>query len=178
MHCPQGAQYQKPRKIPLRIEPKTYFGEASSSAARPLVRLPRSHSNPTPPRAPALPPTLSRPAANERTFLAWLSMATTLGTVSTAISGFAVADEEAQARGGISQSTVELITLTMLPISIAMIAYALFTFYWRSEFMRRKQIGFFDDKVGGWVGGWVDAGVWGGGGTGRGCACMHAVLER
>ena len=151
MHCPQGAQYQKPRKIPLRIEPKTYFGEASSSAARPLVRLPRSHSNPTPPRAPALPPTLSRPAANERTFLAWLSMATTLGTVSTAISGFAVADEEAQARGGISQSTVELITLTMLPISIAMIAYALFTFYWRSEFMRRKQIGFFDDKVGRWV---------------------------
>lgn len=53
--CPrrlQGAQYQKPRKIPLRIEPKTYF-------------------------------------ANERTFLAWLGMATTLGTISTAIAGFA-----------------------------------------------------------------------------------------
>lgn len=49
--CLQGAQYQKPRKIPLRIEPKTFF-------------------------------------ANERTFLAWLGMATTLGTISTAIAGF------------------------------------------------------------------------------------------
>ena len=25
---------------------------------------------------------------------------------------------------------------------------ALFTFYWRSEFIRKKQVGFFDDKVG------------------------------
>ena len=39
-------------------------------------------------------------------------------------------------------------TLLMLPISILMIGYALFTFYWRSEFIRKKQIGFFDDKVG------------------------------
>ncbi|KAI3435623.1 hypothetical protein D9Q98_001683 [Chlorella vulgaris] len=107
----QGAQYQKPRKIPLRIEPKTYF-------------------------------------ANERTFLAWLGMATTLGTVSTAIAGFAVEDEDVKHSGGISTGTVELITLTLLPVSIAMIAYALFTFYWRSEFIRRKQVGFFDDKVG------------------------------
>ena len=74
-------------------------------------------------------------------------MATTLGTVSTAIAGFAVEDAEAKHSGGISQSTVELITLTLLPVSIAMIAYALFTFYWRSEFIRRKQVGFFDDKV-------------------------------
>ncbi|KAL4435031.1 hypothetical protein ABPG77_003856 [Micractinium sp. CCAP 211/92] len=106
----EGAQYQKPRKIPLRIEPKTYF-------------------------------------ANERTFLAWLGMATTLGTVSTAIAGFSVEDGR-ERKGGISQGTVELITLTLLPVSVAMIAYALFTFYWRSEFIRRKQVGFFDDKVG------------------------------
>jgi uncharacterized membrane protein YidH (DUF202 family) len=86
-------------------------------------------------------------AANERTFLAWLGMATTLGTVSTAIAGFAVEDSDAKLKGGISQGTVELITLTLLPVSIAMIAYALFTFYWRSEFIRRKQVGFFDDKV-------------------------------
>ncbi len=45
------------------------------------------------------------------------------------------------------QGTVELITLTLLPVSILMIAYALFTFYWRSEFIRRKQVGFFDDKA-------------------------------
>jgi nitrogen fixation-related uncharacterized protein len=74
-------------------------------------------------------------------------MATTLGTVSTAIAGFAVEDEDVKHSGGISTGTVELITLTLLPVSIAMIAYALFTFYWRSEFIRRKQVGFFDDKV-------------------------------
>ena len=81
-------------------------------------------------------------AANERTFLSWLSMATTLGTVGTAIAGFAVADADASGnqRGGVSHGTVELITLLLLPISIAMCAYALFTFYWRSEFIRRKQV--------------------------------------
>ena len=81
-------------------------------------------------------------AANERTFLAWLSMATTLGTVGTAIAGFAVEDADAPShhKGGISQGTVELITLLVLPISICMIGYALFTFYWRSEFIRRKQV--------------------------------------
>lgn len=73
-------------------------------------------------------------------------MATTLGTVSTAIAGFSVEDGR-ERKGGISQGTVELITLTLLPVSVAMIAYALFTFYWRSEFIRRKQVGFFDDKV-------------------------------
>jgi len=88
-------------------------------------------------------------AANERTFLSWLSMATTLGTVGTAIAGFAVeADEQGSRKKGISKGTVELITLLMLPISLLMIAYALFTFYWRSEYIRKKQIGFFDDKVG------------------------------
>lgn len=69
-------------------------------------------------------------------------MATTLGTVGTAIAGFAVEDEDSPShhKGGISQGTVKLITLLMLPISICMIAYALFTFYWRSEFIRRKQV--------------------------------------
>ena len=75
-------------------------------------------------------------------------MATTLGTVSTAIAGFAVDEEGAKHSGGISQGTVELMTMLLLPVSIAMIGYALFTFYWRSEFIRKKQVGFFDDKVG------------------------------
>lgn len=77
-------------------------------------------------------------------------MAVTLGTVGTAIAGFAVQDDsgEPKHRVGISQGTVELITMLMLPIAIIMIAYALFIFYWRSEFIRKKQIGFFDDKVG------------------------------
>ena len=88
--------------------------------------------------------------ANERTFLAWLSMATTLGTVGTAVAGFAVADEDAKRgrRGGVSQGTVELITLLLLPISIAMIGYALFVFWQRSESIRRRQAGFADDRAG------------------------------
>jgi hypothetical protein len=69
-------------------------------------------------------------------------MAVTLGSVGTAIAGFAVEDEDSpgQHKGGISQKTVQMMTLTMLPISICMIAYALFTFYWRSEFIRKKQV--------------------------------------
>lgn len=70
-----------------------------------------------------------------------MSMAVTIGTVGTAIAGFAVEDEDTPSkhRGGISQGTVELMTLLMLPISICMIGYALFTFYMRSEFIRKKQ---------------------------------------
>eukprot|EP00887_Chlorella_sp_A99_P006188 scaffold3.g6188.t1 len=75
-------------------------------------------------------------------------MATTLGTISTAIAGFAVDEEGDKHKGAISQGTVELMTVTLLPVSIAMIGYALFTFYFRSEFIRKKQVGFFDDKVG------------------------------
>lgn len=71
-----------------------------------------------------------------------------MGTIGTAIAGFAVEDEEGITKRGISKSTVELMPLLMIPISLLMIAYALFTFYWRSEFIRKKQIGFFDDKVG------------------------------
>lgn len=148
---PQGAQYQKPRKIPLRIEPKTYFGEtawgvwAASPPACPTSLFPLLLLLVDP--APLLfSASIPLQSANERTFLAWLGMATTLGTVSTAIAGFVV--DGRQRPGGISQGTVELITLTLLPVSVAMIAYALFTFYWRSEFIRRKQVGFFDDKVG------------------------------
>ena len=68
-------------------------------------------------------------------------MAVTLGSVGTAIAGFAVADKDAPSRhkGAISQTTVQHMSLLMLPISICMIAYALFTFYWRSEFIRKKQ---------------------------------------
>lgn len=68
-------------------------------------------------------------------------MATTLGTVATAIAGFSVEDEGKPSKGhAISQRTVELISLLLLPISILMIAYALFVFYSRSENIRKKQV--------------------------------------
>ena len=34
-----GARYQLPRKVPLRIEPKTYFGEPDPSSAKALEGL-------------------------------------------------------------------------------------------------------------------------------------------
>lgn len=82
-------------------------------------------------------------AANERTFLAWLSMATTLGTVATAIAGFSVDAEDetgTKHKRSISPETVELISLTLLPISVLMIAYALFIFLSRSTNIRKKQV--------------------------------------
>lgn len=57
-----------------------------------------SHATPHP-----FPPPPAPAAANERTFLSWLAMATTLGTISTAIAGFSVADADSKHKGGISQ---------------------------------------------------------------------------
>ncbi|KAK2075684.1 hypothetical protein QBZ16_001792 [Prototheca wickerhamii] len=77
-------------------------------------------------------------------------MATTLGTVATAIAGFSVDSDDAGAahKRSISPQTVELISLTLLPISVLMIAYALFIFLSRSTNIRKKQMGYFNEKVG------------------------------
>jgi hypothetical protein len=69
-----------------------------------------------------------------------MGMAVTLGTIGTAIAGFAVTEDETGAtKGVISQGTIELMTMLMLPLSIAIISYAIYTFYMRSEFIRKKQ---------------------------------------
>lgn len=111
----QGADLQLPRKVPLRIEPKSYF-------------------------------------ANERTFLSWMHMAITMGGITTALASFSVesANEAKPSAGSgpVTRKTTQAIVLMLLPISIGMIAYALFTFYWRSRCMERKQMGFFNDVIG------------------------------
>ncbi|PNW74778.1 hypothetical protein CHLRE_12g510250v5 [Chlamydomonas reinhardtii] len=106
----QGAELQLPRKVPMRVEPKSYF-------------------------------------ANERTFLSWMGMAITLGGVSSALVGFS-GDSEDTTEHLISKRTIDVITCIYSPLSILIMGYALFTYEWRSKFMRTKQIGFFDDKVG------------------------------
>lgn len=110
MHT-QGAQLQLPRKIPMRVEPKSYF-------------------------------------ANERTFLSWAGMAVTMGGVSSAMLGFSITTPTKGKGGVMSKKTVDIITCMYVPLAILMIIYALFTFQWRSRFMAKKQIGFFDDRVG------------------------------
>lgn len=105
-----GAELQLPRKVPMRVEPKSYF-------------------------------------ANERTYLSWMGMAITLGGVSSALVGFANTSEDTTEHL-ISKRTIDIITCIYSPLAILMMCYALFTYEWRSKFMRTKQIGFFDDKIG------------------------------
>lgn len=84
--------------------------------------------------------------ANERTFLAWLHMAVTIGSIAAALLGFAATTEDpseaAKAR------SVTVISLILLPLAVCMCAYALFTFLWRSSLISRKRVGHFDDRVG------------------------------
>lgn len=70
-------------------------------------------------------------------------MAVVLGFVSTAVSSFAVEEEiehPERKAGPIGPKTAELIQLILLPLSIVIVAYGLFTFYWRSRFMQKKQV--------------------------------------
>ncbi len=69
-------------------------------------------------------------------------MAITLGGVSSALVGFAGDDDSApSAEHLISNRTIDVITCIYAPLSILMMAYALFTYEWRSKFMRTKQVG-------------------------------------
>mmetsp|Transcript_6679 Transcript_6679/g.19222 ORF Transcript_6679/g.19222 Transcript_6679/m.19222 type:complete len:157 (+) Transcript_6679:440-910(+) len=107
-----GAEHQLPRRIPVRIEPKTFF-------------------------------------ALERTYLSWMHMAVTLGGVTSALVGFSYSENaKASAAGAISQHTVQIISLLLLPIAVLMMVYALYIYYMRSVFLEKKQYGFFDDKLG------------------------------
>lgn len=112
MHT-RGAELQLPRKVPMRVEPKSFF-------------------------------------ANERTFLSWAGMAVTMGGVSSAMIGFSIGSDETDAKHPrlISRRTVDTISCVYIPVSILVLIYALFTYQWRSTFMKKKQIGFFDDRVG------------------------------
>lgn len=108
----EGAALQLPRKVPMRVEPKSFF-------------------------------------ANERTFLSWCSMATTMGGVSSAMVGLTFSRSGGSTEGRvISRRTVDMISAVYVPLAVMMVAYALFMFTSRSTFMRKKQVGFFDDKVG------------------------------
>lgn len=41
--------------------------------------------------------------------------------------------------GPITPGTSDLITILLTPVAITMVVYALFCFYWRSVFLRKKQ---------------------------------------
>ena len=106
-----GARYQLPRKVPLRIEPKTYFGKvAEHHGVRRLTPVKLTLFNcyacvckgqtcawffpPYTSRQTAVGLTRTVHAANERTLLAWLSMAVTIGSVSAALVGFTASEKD------------------------------------------------------------------------------------
>ena len=71
-------------------------------------------------------------------------MAITMGGITTALASYSVESENdaksSAGSGPVTKKTTEAIVLMLLPISIGMIAYALFTFYWRSRCMEQKQV--------------------------------------
>ncbi len=67
-------------------------------------------------------------------------MAITLGGVSSALVGFANSSEDTTEHL-ISKRTIDIITCIYSPLAILMMCYALFTYEWRSKFMRTKQVG-------------------------------------
>lgn len=107
----EGAELQIPRKVPMRVEPKSYF-------------------------------------ALERTYLSWMGMAVTMGGVSSALVSFSNPDASSQQQQLISNRTIDIITCVYTPLAMLIMAYALFTFEYRSKFMAKKLMGMYDDKVG------------------------------
>ena len=80
-------------------------------------------------------------------------MAITMGGITTALASFSVeSDNEAKHAGSgpVTKRTTQAIVLMLLPISIGMIAYALFTFFWRSRCMERKQVSMFHIQLSWW----------------------------
>jgi hypothetical protein len=84
-------------------------------------------------------------------------MATTMGGVSSALVGLTITQGAGSGTGGtgagsggrvISERTVDLITAIYVPVAVIMVLYALFQYENRARFMMRKQVGFFDDRVG------------------------------
>mmetsp|Transcript_21150 Transcript_21150/g.46976 ORF Transcript_21150/g.46976 Transcript_21150/m.46976 type:complete len:185 (+) Transcript_21150:157-711(+) len=75
--------------------------------------------------------------ANERTFLAWMHMSVTLASISVAIVAFAEANAWSQVYG-----------LCLLPVAIAFSAYSLWMYIKRSNMIRRKDPGPYEDRAG------------------------------
>ena len=93
--------------------------------------------------------------ANERTFLSWLHMSVTIGSIAAALLSFvggsgAGGDPSAggEAAKGLSAHLVTVIALLLLPVAIAMNGYAIFVFVWRSQMIAKKRPSQFDDRVG------------------------------
>lgn len=99
-------QVVKPRKIPMKIEPKVFF-------------------------------------ANERTFISYLSMSTTLGGIAAALLGLSVDNPTISTDAAVGST---LVGMLLLPVAIVYVIYATITFRWRltNLYLRSNSQGFHD----------------------------------
>lgn len=77
--------------------------------------------------------------ANERTFLSWLHMALTMGSIATAMIGIS-SDE--------TQNSSTMIALIMLPAALLMCFYSVIVYYWRSSAILHHKELYYDDRRG------------------------------
>mmetsp|Transcript_68587 Transcript_68587/g.143060 ORF Transcript_68587/g.143060 Transcript_68587/m.143060 type:complete len:140 (-) Transcript_68587:56-475(-) len=78
--------------------------------------------------------------ANERTFLNWLAMSVTLGSIASALVAFGKSEPNG--------SSVQIMASVLVITAIFFCIYAMNTFFWRRRRIRRKEDGNFDDPYG------------------------------
>ncbi|EKX42841.1 hypothetical protein GUITHDRAFT_40360, partial [Guillardia theta CCMP2712] len=79
--------------------------------------------------------------ANERTFLNWLSMSVTLGSIASALVAFGKANSS-------QAGAIQIMSNVLVITAICFCVYAMNTFFWRRRRIRRKDEGSFDDPYG------------------------------
>ena len=87
--------------------------------------------------------------ANERTFLAWASMAVAFAGTSAALTALTThRHRDLNTRGPISPETVSTISLMLGPASLGMLWYGFFVYRHRNRSMANKSVGLYDDRIG------------------------------
>eukprot|EP00898_Chlorokybus_atmophyticus_P006146 jgi/Chlat1/6532/Chrsp45S06006 len=82
--------------------------------------------------------------ANERTFLSWLHMAVTIGSIGSAILAFATDPDLSPASSRLMAS----VGIMLLPVAIMFATYAAVTFNTRAMKLRKREEGSFEDRRG------------------------------
>ncbi|KAK9864228.1 hypothetical protein WJX84_012337 [Apatococcus fuscideae] len=86
--------------------------------------------------------------ANERTFLHWMNMAVTIGSISAAMLGIAGHAHKNWGSAYQSQAIfIRILALTMLVIAIFMACYATWNFKTRGDMLLLKQDGPYDSQL-------------------------------
>ncbi|KAL6772253.1 VTC4B [Auxenochlorella protothecoides x Auxenochlorella symbiontica] len=86
--------------------------------------------------------------ANERTFLAWLHMAVTIGSIATALLGYSGATQSAKHPEEAAPQSVQLIAIILLPVALLMCGYALLVYLWRTNQIASRALSYIDDRRG------------------------------